>query len=293
MKIKFLDKNSASSVISEKDQYLDNFSLFDIQSRLGITEEATLEDLLQFLSLQTLNWKGIEIEMIERIFSELEHAYNSYIENFPKALELIKTTGREEADAAYTRKNRIFIPISMLNWPYNELKELIAHELFHVFSNINSKLRNDWYAKLGFIACPELQIPEAYQELYVTNPDTIGKNCYLPFIDKGKPVKGVSFLYSSSPYRGGYFFEYIRFSFLIAEVTSTSCNPLYDGNQVKFTKVPQGLYNLCAEIDPFNNQHRLHPEEILAYFWSLLPFSESELSFNKRNFLEKITKKIC
>jgi len=292
MKIKFIDKESASSIIPEKDPYLSNFSNFDIQSRLGIIEEAKLYDLSQFLSHQTLDWKENEIKTIEKVFSELEQAYSSYKKNFPEAIELIKTTGREEADSAYTRKNRIYIPISMLEWSYNELKELIAHELFHVFSNINPKIRNDWYAKLGFIACPELQIPEAYQELYITNPDTIGKNCYLPFIKKGNSMKGVSFLYSESPYRGGYFFQYMRFAFLIAEVTPTSCKALYDGNQIRFTKVPQSLYNLCAEIDPYNNQHRLHPEEILAYYWSLLPFSDSELSFNKRTFLHKISEKI-
>ena len=127
MKVKFLDKQLASSIISEKDPYLSNISSFDIQSRLGIIEKASLTDLIQFLSHQTLDWEEIEINIIEKIFSELVQAYRSYKENFPKVIELIKTTGREEADSAYTRKNRIFIPISMLEWSYNELKELIAH----------------------------------------------------------------------------------------------------------------------------------------------------------------------
>lgn len=292
MQIEFLDKKTASSVISEKDLYLSNFSKFDIQSRLGIIEEATLNDLMEFLSYQTLNWDEFERETVEKIFSDLERAYMPYKENFPKHIELIKTTGREEADAAYTRKNRIYIPISMLEWSYNELKELIAHELFHVFSNMNPKLRNGLYTKLGFIPCPDLQIPKAYQDFYVTNPDTIGKNCYLQFLENGEFVKGVSFLYSKGPYRGGYFFQYFRFSFLIAEVTSNRCTPLYDGDHIRFSKVPQSLYDLCTELDPYNNQHRIHPEEILAYYWSLLPFRFSEISFNKRVFLKKIKSKI-
>ena len=180
----------------------------------------------------------------------------------------------------------------MVRWPYNELKEMIAHELFHVVSNNNPELRNRLYAKLGFIACPELQIPNEYQDLYVSNPDTIGKNCYLPLQENGETAKAVSFLYSERPYTGGYFFHYFRFTFLIAKMKNGKCIPLYEGDQLKFIDVPQSLYDLCIEIDPYNNQHRLHPEEILAYYWSLLPFSETELEYNKRSFFQKIHSKI-
>ncbi|MFX1279919.1 MAG: hypothetical protein ACFFA3_10920 [Promethearchaeota archaeon] len=283
-----LDNQAASSIISKRDAYLNRFSKFDLQSRLGTSEEATMNDLLIFLSHQTLDWEQSEKETLEKIFSELESSYGPYEKNLPKIVPIIKTTGREECDAAYTRKNSIYIPLSMVQWPYNELKELIAHELFHVISNADLELRNDWYTKLGFTACPELQIPNEYHELYVTNPDTIGKNCYLSFQEKGKPLKAVSFLYSKHSYKGGYFFRYFCFSFLKAEINNRKCKAIYEGDTLQFIDVPQDLYDLCVEIDPYNNPHRLHPEEILAEYWSLLPFSEPELDYNKRNFLKRI-----
>ena len=204
------------------------------------------------------------------------------------SVKLIKTTGREECDAAYTRNKCIYIPISMVEWPYDELKELIAHELFHIVSTANPKFRNDLYLKLGFTVCPELDIPNEYKHLYVSNPDTIGKNCYVAFQNNGVQIKAVPFLYSETPYRGGYFFEYFRFTFLESEMKHEKCLPLYENTRPKFISAPQKLFDLCEEIDPYDNQHRLHPEEILAYYWSLLPFSESNLPHDKRSFLVKI-----
>jgi hypothetical protein len=85
-------------------------------------------------------------------------------------VKLIKTTELDESNAAYTRKDCIYIPISMIRWSYNELKELIAHELFHIISNYNPKFRNDLYLRLGFNPCSEVVVPKKYERLYITFP---------------------------------------------------------------------------------------------------------------------------
>jgi len=288
LKPKLVDGEKGSIIISEKDSYIRHFSNFDLQSRLGTMEEVSKKELLQFLCQQTLDWTSDEREMIEKIFQEIESAYHQYKKYLPDKILIIKTTGHDECDAAYTRKNCIYIPISMIRCSYNELKELIAHELFHIVSTQNPEFRNSLYAKLGFTPCPELEVPEDYKELYVTNPDTIEKNCYVEFQENGKPVKAIPFLYSEEPYQGGYFFRYFRFTFLSTQIKNGKCFPVYDKNQLKFIDAPQELYDLCIEIDPYNNQHRLHPEEILAYYWSLLAFPESELEYAKHKYLLKI-----
>ena len=243
---------------------------------------------MEFLSRQTIDWTNSEEIIVNRIFDELDISYAPYKEYLLDSVKIIKTTGREECDAAYTRKKSIYAPISMVQWPYDELKELIAHELFHVVSTHNPKFRNDLYVKLGFNPCPELDIPDEYQYLYVSNPDTIGKNGYIAFQNNGAQIKAVPFLYSESPYRGGYFFEYFRFTFLESEMKDNKCLPLYENNRPKFINIPKKLFDMCEEIEPYNNQHRLHPEEILAYYWSLLPFSELKIESYRRSYLVKI-----
>ena len=50
LKAKLVDAQTASSIIATKDDYISNFSEFDLQSRLGTSEKVSKEDLLQFLS---------------------------------------------------------------------------------------------------------------------------------------------------------------------------------------------------------------------------------------------------
>ncbi|GAH22227.1 unnamed protein product [marine sediment metagenome] len=123
MKLEMLDKMTASSFISKKDDYICNFSEFDLQCRLGISEQISNKDYLEFLSHQTLNWIDIEKDTVSKIFEELEDAYSPYEKYLEDNIRLIKTTGQEESDAAYTRNNIIYIPLSMIQWPYNELKD--------------------------------------------------------------------------------------------------------------------------------------------------------------------------
>jgi len=176
LKAELVDAQTASSIIATKDDYISNFSEFDLQSRLGTSKNVSKEDLVEFLSRQTVDWTNSEKIIVDRIFDELDISYTPFKEYLLNSVKLIKTTGREECNAAYTRNKCIYVPISMVEWPYDELKELIAHELFHIISTTNPKFRNDLYLKLGFIVCPELDVPEEYKHLYVSNPDTIGKN---------------------------------------------------------------------------------------------------------------------
>jgi hypothetical protein len=253
MKPDLIDSKEAVSFITEKDGYLSNFSMFDLQSRLGTSDEVSVEDLIQFLGLQTLDWTNTEKETVEKIIKELNEGYAKFKEFLPHDVILIKTTGQEECDAAYTRGNCIYFPLSMVHWPYKDLKELIAHEIFHVVSTNHPEFRNKWYRKLGFVPCPELKVPKEYEKLYVSNPDTIGKNCYVEFQDNGSMVKAVPFLFSEEQYSGGYFFRYFRFAYLVSDIQNNRCVPIYEGEKAKLIDAPQMLYDLCEEIDPYDN----------------------------------------
>jgi hypothetical protein len=49
LKVELVDAQTASSIIATKDDYILNFSEFDLQSRLGTSEKVTKEDLVEFL----------------------------------------------------------------------------------------------------------------------------------------------------------------------------------------------------------------------------------------------------
>ncbi|GAH47858.1 unnamed protein product [marine sediment metagenome] len=60
LKAELVDAQTASSIIAIKDDYISNFSEFDLQSRLGTSEKVSKEDLVEFLSRQTLDWTNSE-----------------------------------------------------------------------------------------------------------------------------------------------------------------------------------------------------------------------------------------
>ena len=84
---------------------------------------------------------------------------------------MIKTTGAEEGNAAYTRATAIVLPKSELGKGQDHLKKLICHELFHILSRQNPELREKLYAIIGFTKCNEIKLPPELERRKITNPD--------------------------------------------------------------------------------------------------------------------------
>jgi len=80
LKAELIDAQTASSIIATKDDYISNFSEFDLQSRLGTLEKISKEVLVEFLSRQTVDWTNSEEIIVNRIFDELDSGYSPYKE---------------------------------------------------------------------------------------------------------------------------------------------------------------------------------------------------------------------
>lgn len=55
---------------------------------------------------------------------------------------LVQTTGQEESGAAYCRGNAIVLPRNMVRRADKSLEKTLTHELFHILSSHNKKLRS-------------------------------------------------------------------------------------------------------------------------------------------------------
>ena len=78
LKAELVDAQTASSIIATKDDYISNFSEFDLQSRLGSSEKVSKKDLVEFFSRQTVDWTNSEEIIVNRIFNELDICYTPY-----------------------------------------------------------------------------------------------------------------------------------------------------------------------------------------------------------------------
>ena len=199
--------------------------------------------------------------MIREIGAQLE----GYALPFPRTVLLIKTTGREEGDAAYCRENAIVLPASDVARPRG-LKRLLTHELFHILSSHSPPLRDRLYAIVGFRRCPAVPLPDSLRDRAITNPDAPGREHYIRVEADGQPVDAVPILFSQAlrydPQRGGTFFRYLQFRLMVVAPDGQNWKPqLTDGEPILLD--PRTLDSYHRQIGA-NTQYIIHPEEILA-----------------------------
>ena len=185
---------------------------------------------------------------------------------------MIKTTGDEEGHAFYTRDTAIIMP-----GPETEkasidvLKKTIAHELFHILSRTNPDVREQLYQAIGFSKCDEVQLPADLASRKITNPDAPRNDHALQLHFGGKEFPAVPILLSTSekydPKRGGEFFNYLQFKFLLPPKPGTDKPELVDPAYVS------GFFEQIGH----NTEYVIHPEEILAENFALLVLGATDV----------------
>ncbi len=266
MDITFLNKFEARKILTEKDQFILSLSPFDRASRLKTESQVSQNTFLNFISKQTLDWGSFECTSIESILDSIISKLDKYSLKFPRKISIIKTTGKEEGNAAYCRGNAIILPQSFVNTPYT-LKNLLTHELFHIYSKNNPTKRSELYKQIGFFECSELEFPEELSALKITNPDAPIISCY--FEDKDQKL--MPMLFSNEPYnmkKRGEFFDYLEFRLLGVELNKECFSPLYKNGRLQLFR-SDDIQSYVQKIG-LNTDYIIHPEEILAENFVLL-----------------------
>ena len=82
--------------------------------------------------------------------------------------------GQAFGAAGYTRRNAIMLSESVISLPATDSRRayfLLAHEVFHVLSRKDSRLRDDLYALLGFKTADGFEYPAELEGRRLSNPD--------------------------------------------------------------------------------------------------------------------------
>ncbi len=266
-KIEVIDSAEAAPIMVRNDSYTGSFSLFDVQSRLRDTGKTSEEDYLLFAERQSRNWTKEEREKLEQSFKEIARFIrkNDMVLNLP-VIRIIKSTCAEEyGSMGYTRGNNIMLNVNEATLT----TELVAHELFHVFSRYNEEKRNSLYLSIGFKRCDHIDMKKAFDGLNVTNPDCPVVAHYITVNDKDLVIA----LYSMRKYNGGDpFREYMNIALLELENKGKRKVPKMVENKPvlhQFSELPQ----IQKQIGT-NTNYALHPEEILAEHFSALVTSK-------------------
>jgi len=272
---RFVDAAEAAQILTRRDSFVTAMSPFDRSARLEVGREVSESEYLAFVSRQTLDWKPAERELLRTILADFHVKTARWNLDGPSEVLFLKTTGREEGRAAYCRGAAVILPESYLGKDRAALRQVVFHELFHVYSSHHPKMRRALYAVVGYEVCAEIPLPPRLARVKLTNPDAPRMDAFIRLragderLAVAPVLLGRSELYDER--QGGPFFRQMDFRFLVLEGDG-------EGESVRPVILPDGSPRLLAPADVpdyegrigRNTDYVIHPEEILADNFVLL-----------------------
>jgi hypothetical protein len=274
---RFATVAEAESALGRADAWVRALSPFDRQLRLDAPEPVDKEAFLDFVRGQARGWDAATMEAltaaIDRVGARLTTLGLRL--DLPDEIMLVRTTGREEGGAgAYTREHTIFMAPGRM--PPDGADRLLLHELFHVMTRHDPRIRKPLYAIVGFEPCPELTYPAALLPRKITNPDAYHFDAAVEVTVDGAPVRAIPLtLARALPYRGGGLFRNVSVEFLVVDVEDgVTTARMRDGAPV-LHPLPriEGYWEKIGR----NTQYLIHPEEIMADNFALAITGEHDV----------------
>ena len=229
-----------------------------IDARLN-KQNGNKNELFQYISTQALQWSESEKIKVDSVMQSINKDIKHLMLNidYPNSIFFIKTTGEEEGNASgYTRSNCLILNDETLIWGFQELKNIIIHELFHIISRNNLSFREKMYEVIGFKVIKEISFPQSLIDYKVTNPDAPMINSYIN-LSNGEESKDYALItYSKKEFNGGSLFDYVTFGFI-------KLQDLNNGVKVPIIYVDGDFTNFFEQIGN-NTGYIIHPDEILA-----------------------------
>jgi hypothetical protein len=277
----FASLEEGRQILTTRDTYIEQMSPFDRSCRMRTAASVSEKEFLDFVSNNVLAWENDDEKFLRPVLTLIESKLKEFSSFLPEKVYLVKTSGNEEGGAAYTRGGAIVIPRSMLGANEGTLCKLLSHELFHIITRRDTRLRDELYATIGFTKCPPFEFPKALKNRKITNPDSpVSDHCISAKVGTQKLLV-VPILYSTTEkyekIHGEELFDYLQTAFLaVARDVGPGRKPAPLGG------AKGKLYNE-AELGGFfeqvgkNTDYTIHPEEILADNFSYLLFGITDL----------------
>jgi hypothetical protein len=261
--VSFADVTRAKEILTQRDEFIQALSPFDRSARMKVGAPVTEDAFIEFVGASARAWTAADTSQLEKLLQALAVALEPWRLPLPRRIELIKTSGQEEGDAAYTRQNAIILS---QRETASANTNLLTHELFHVLSRSQPKLREQLYGVIGFKKINELVLPKELADIKITDPDGVSNSFMVEVKAHGEILPVVPILLSSSlrydPVKGGEFFRYLTFKFLAVEIADSRGRPrLHQGKPYLLDPASvEGFYEQIGR----NTEYILHPDEILA-----------------------------
>lgn len=276
--VSFATVEIAKKILGSKDNFIRELSEFDRAARLKTNRVVSEKEFLAFAAANALPWRPEERARVRKEIGKIRLKLAEFKLNLPESILLVKTTCKEEGRAAYTRGNAVILPRNILD-AKNDIHNLIAHEIFHVFTRYNPKVREALYESIGFFPCNEIEFPKKLKSRKITNPDAPKNKHYIIVKYSGKAVSVVPILFLRTqkydPKKGGEFFNYLTLKLLVIRKYKGKWEAKYSDGKPILIDMEQvtGFYDQVGQ----NTSYIIYPEEIVAENFELLVIGKQNL----------------
>lgn len=279
--IAFASAHEARAVLAAPDAYSKSMSDFDRAARLATSRAVTEAEFLAFAAGAALEWNDAEKAAIGAAWEEIMPAVKRLALPLPERVVMIKTSGIEDADAAYTRQNAVVFSAKRASTRGPALRRLLAHELFHVATRAHPKLADQLYEVIGFRRCGAVVLPAVLAARRITNPDAQRDEHCIEVGVGGEKVWALPVLISGVSRdelpRAGPFLRHVFPVLLLVERAPAggTAKPLEgpDGPRVAGFDDVSGFFEQIGR----NTRYLIHPEEIVADNFALLATGETKV----------------
>src|SRR5262245_1042709 len=265
--VRFATPDEGRAILVADDPFTASLSRFDLQCRLKTDKDVALGDWKQFIAKHVQPWEPAEIELITQSLERLKKRLADFRLPLPALIRLVRTTGDEESNAAYTRGTSIVLPAKALKYDATQLDRLLAHELFHLLSRQDGAVRAKLYQIIGFELCDPIELPPSLAPRRITNPDAPLIDCTISLNAKdSRTATCAPVLYSQTKNydatRGASLFQSFVFRLLVVERRAGRWHPvLLRGEPVVLNPREEPAF---LEKIGQNTNYIIHPDEILA-----------------------------
>ena len=279
IEISFLTREAGADFLAKPDDFVKTLSPFDRASRMQVGRVVRQAEFLKHVRAQVLDWDKAETGKVNALLKKLWPRMANLKLPWPKTIHLIKTTGKEEGNAAYTRRNAVILPAGKLKPKDEKLEHLLVHEFFHVLSRANPKLSTRLYRIIGYEPFPPLKFPAELLSRKLTNPDAPYSRHAIEVERDGRKVKVAPILYARTEKydekQGGAFFRYLVFRLLVLDVEDLS-KAMRDADGKLALLKPEEAKGFKEKIGR-NTGYIIHPEETMADNFVYLVLGKKDL----------------
>ena len=219
-------EEAKKAIIDPSDPFFAKLTPLEISLRLdedvtALPREEALAKFRTFLQGEVMEWSTFEKRMLEVALPLVAQACRERCpEILPKRWRFLRTTGREELGAPYTRGDCIVIPDKVALKLITALRDadatviknvealgtLVVHETVHVWTRNHPIERDALYREIGFNRIEPVTLHPSIEKIRLTNPDGPGWEHAITVRDPaGEECNAILLLTSRAPeFQKGY-----------------------------------------------------------------------------------------